>query len=417
MRVKKVLKAALRLCRDTVIRGGVLHEGDRARLEVWVRVKVRRRGRCGRCGSLAAFYDQGGGERRWRHVDVGFATCELIADARRVDCAVCGPTVVAVPWARHDSAFTRAFEDLVVHDAIVGNKQAAADRYGISWRAVNNACVRVATEALGRVDLLDGLIAIAIDEVKYKKGQKYLTVVCDHFTGKVVWAAKGRSKAVVAEFFDTLGPQRAARLGFVTCDGAEWIRTVVAERAADATICLDTFHVVSWATDALDEVRRGEWNQLRRTSSAHAAKTLKGLRFLLLRNWENLRGSQRGVIRDLERSNRRLFRAWQLKEELRDLLQLGVSAARHALDAWLAYASRSKLAPFVKLARTIRRYRTSIEATIEWRLTNGIAESNNAAIGRIRANARGFHDPHAFITMIMLDRAGIAPDLPWANAS
>ena len=91
-------------------------------------------------------------------------------------------------------------------------------------------------------------------------------------------------------------------------------------------------------------------------------------------------------------------------------------AARRALDDWLAYASRSKLAPFVKLARTIRSYRPSIEATIEWKLTNGIAESNNAAIGRIRANARGFHDPHAFITMIMLDRAGIGPHLPWATS-
>lgn len=69
----------------------------------------------------------------------------------------------------------------------------------------------------------------------------------------------------------------------------------------------------------------------------------------------------------------------------------------------------------MKLARTIRVYRTSIEATIEWRFTNGIAESNNAAIGRIRANARGFHDPNAFITMIMLERAGLAPDLPWAS--
>ncbi len=133
----------------------------------------------------------------------------------------CGPTVAAVPWARHDSAFTRAFEDLVVHDAIVGNKQAAADRYGVSWRAVNNMCVRVATEALGRVDLLDGLVAIAIDEVKYKKGQRYLTVVCDHVTGKVIWAAKGRSKATVGEFFDALGDERAARLQFVTADGAD----------------------------------------------------------------------------------------------------------------------------------------------------------------------------------------------------
>ena len=80
-------------------------------------------------------------------------------------------------------------------------------------------------------------------------------------------------------------------------------------------------------------------------------------------------------------------------------------------DYWLSYASRSRLAPFVKLARTIRHYRTSIEATLEWEITNGISESNNAAIGRIRSAARGFHDPESFITMIMLDRAGIAPQL------
>jgi hypothetical protein len=150
VRVKKVLMAVLGLCRETVVLGWELHDGARPRVEVWLRVKARRRGRCGRCGKLASCYDRGGGERRWRHVDVGFATCELIADAPRVDCPAHGPTVVQVPWARHDSAFTRAFEDLVVHDAIVGNKQAAADRYGVSWRAVNNMCVRVATEALGR---------------------------------------------------------------------------------------------------------------------------------------------------------------------------------------------------------------------------------------------------------------------------
>ncbi len=416
MRVSKVLKAICGFSREVVIIDAEVVVGDRPRLVVWVRQKARRRGRCGRCGELASWFDNGDGSRRWRHLDAGFATVEVVAVARRVDCGSCGPTVAAVPWARHASAFTRAFEDLVVHDAIVGNKQAAADRYGVSWRAVNNMCVRAASEALGRVELLDGLVAIAIDEVKYKKGHRYLTVVCDHVTGKVVWAAKGRSKDTVGRFFDALG-ERADDLQFVTADGATWITEVVAERAPDAIVCLDTFHVIGWATKALDEVRREEWNRLRQAGSAKAAKEFKGLRFLLRRNWENLTGAQKGVIRDLTRANSRTFRAWTLKEELRDIFALPLLKAQHALDEWLAYASRSKLAPFVKLARTIRRYRPSIEATIEWGFTNGIAESNNASIGRIRANARGFHDPEAFITMIMLDRAGIAPALPWNHAA
>lgn len=415
MRVSKVLKAILGFSREVVIMGVEVVSEARPVVRVHVRPRVRRRGRCGRCGELASWFDNGDGIRSWRHLDAGYATVELVAVARRVDCASCGPTVAAVPWARHASAFTRAFEDLVVHDAIVGNKQAAADRYGISWRAVNNMCVRLAEEALGRVDLLDGLVAIAIDEVKYKKGHKYLTVVCDHFTGKVIWAAKGRSKATVGLFFDALG-DRAGDLSFVTADGAEWIRAVVAERCPEAVVCIDTFHVVGWATDALDEVRRAEWNRLRQAGASGAAKEFKGLRFLLRRNWENLTVTQRGTIRDLETANRRTFRAWQLKEELRDIFSMPPRAARRALTDWLYYAARSRLKPFVKLARTIARYRESIEATIEWRLTNGIAESNNASIGRLRTNARGFHDAQAFITMVMLDRSGLAPTLPWAPA-
>lgn len=415
MRVTKLLRNLTGLDRGVVICGWELEDGERPKLVVRARTRDRRRARCGRCGQISPHYDHGGGQRRWRHVDVGFATCELVSDAPRVDCPTHGPTVIALPWARHDSWFTRAFEDVVVYDAIASNKAAAAHRHGVSWRAVDHMCVRVATEALGRVDLLDGLVAIAIDEVKYKKGQRYLTVVCDHFTGRVVWAAKGRSKETVEAFFDALGDERSAQLCFVTCDGAEWIRTVVASRATEATICLDGFHVIGWATDALDEVRREEWRRLRASGGATAAKEFKGLRWLLLRNWENLTPAQKATIRDLERANRRVFRAWQLKEELREILSMPLMAARQAIDSWLAYASRSRLDAFVKLARSIRHYRASLEAAIEWKLNNGISESNNAAIGRIRSAARGFRDPQSFITMIMLDRAGIAPDLPWAS--
>ena len=197
---------------------------------VWVRCRADVPGRCGRCGQRAAGYDQGDGARRWRHVDVAFARCVLEGFAPRVNCGGCGPTVGAVPWARHDTVFTRAFEDVVVHDAVRSNKTSAARRHGLTWRAVDGMCTRLLAEAMDRVDLLEGLIAVAIDEVKAKKGQRYLTVVSDPFSGRVVWVTEGRSKAAVTEFFDALGPQRAAGLEIVTTDGAEWVRSVPARR-------------------------------------------------------------------------------------------------------------------------------------------------------------------------------------------
>ncbi len=161
----------LDLCVSTVVvvgrelvEGG---EGGRDRLDVWVRTKVAARGCCGKCGVVSAWFDNGGGERRWRHVDVCFATCELVAEAPRVRCSEHGVTVAAVSWARHGLWFTAAFEDPVVFDAIVSSKPPAARRpppTASRGARSDHMCVRVATEALGRVDLLDGLVAIAIDD-------------------------------------------------------------------------------------------------------------------------------------------------------------------------------------------------------------------------------------------------------------
>ncbi len=417
MRVKKVLRGLLGLERSVVICRWDLSEnedGSRPRLSVWVRPRTRRRGRCGRCGCVASWYDRGGGERRWRHVDVGYATCDLIADAPRVDCPTHGPTVGQVPWARHDSAFSGDFEDMVVWEAIAACKQAAADRYGISWRAVNNACVRVATEALERVDLLEGLVAIAIDEVKYKKGQRYLTVVCDHLTGRVVWAAKGRSKDTVETFFAALGEQRAARLGFVTCDGAEWIRTVVAARAPDAIICLDPFHIISWATDALDEVRRDLWQQLRKLPDPSYAHAFKGSRWALLKNPADLTERQADQLARIRRTRGGIWRAYEMKEQFRAIFTAGLEPADAIaqLDRWTTRALRSRLPSFVKAARTIRDRRGIIINAIEQGISNGRVEGLNTKVRLIIRRGYGFHSAQAALALVMLSCGPINLTLP-----
>jgi len=127
----------------------------------------------------------------------------------------------------------------------------------------------------GRDPLAD-LVRIGIDEISHRKGQRYLTVIVDHDTGRLVWAAEGRSEATLERFFAELGEERAARLTHVSADGADWIARVVARRAPGAILCLDPFHVVSWATEALDAVRREVWNAARRAGELGLAERPQG---------------------------------------------------------------------------------------------------------------------------------------------
>jgi transposase len=166
--------------------------------------------------------------------------------------------------------------------------------------------IRVVAEMAGRSDRLQGLRRIGIDEISYRKGQRYLLCVVDHDTGRLVWAGKGRNAATLRGFFDLLGEARSTQLSHVSADGAEWIHDVVAERAPQAVRCLDAFHIVAWATTALDAVRRGMWNQLRARGKADQAKELKGTRWALLKNPANQTGAQRTTVAAIATINKPL---------------------------------------------------------------------------------------------------------------
>jgi transposase len=178
--------------------------------------------------------------------------------------------------------------------AVHTSKSAAAELMRVSWRAVGAAVERVAAEAEAKADLLDGLRRIGIDEIAHRKGQRYLTVVVDHDTGRMVWAHAGRDKATVERFLEELGPERCAKLELVSCDMAEWIRAPIEERCPQAVRCVDPFHVAKLATDALDEIRRETWNEARRAGQRQVARELKGARFALWKNAGNLTGRQHG---------------------------------------------------------------------------------------------------------------------------
>ena len=262
----------------------VLFDEDAQAVVACVRPTRSRRRRCPLCARRCPGYDQGEGRRRWRALDLGVVQAFLEADAPRVCCPQHGVIVAAVPWARPGAWFTRGFEDTCVWLAVHTSRSAVGELLRIAWRTVGRVCARVAAEQAAKVDRFQGLRRIGVDEISYKKGHRSLTVVVDHDSGRLVWAAPGRDEDTLERFFDTLGEDRAAKLTHLSADAAAWISNVAARRCPQAVLCLDPFHVVKWATDALDQVRRQTWNTARRAGETAVAKELKDARFALWKN-------------------------------------------------------------------------------------------------------------------------------------
>jgi transposase len=387
-------------------------DGDGEVVVARVRPTRSRWGRCGRCGRRSPGYDRGEGRRRWRGLDLGTTRLYLEADAPRVSCSEHGVTVGEVPWARHGSRFTTGFEDTAAWLAAHVALSTLAILQRITWRSVSAIVVRVVAELAGRTDRLAGLRRIGIDEISYRKGQRYLLCVVDHDTGRLVWAGKGRNQTTLRGFFDLLGEQRSAQLSHVSADAAEWIHDVVAERAPQAVLCLDPFHIVAWATTALDAVRRGMWNQLRATGKKDQAAEIKGTRWALLKNPRNQSGQQRTTVAAIATINKPLYRAYLLKEQLRMVFETKGQQGRALLAGWLAWAQRSRLPEFVKLAKTIKRYRELIHNTLDHGLSNARSEATNTHLRLLTRRAYGYHSADALIAMATLTRGGLCPPLP-----
>ena len=247
---------------------------------------------CGICLERAPLYDRGR-RRRWRSLDNGLMRVFLEAEVPRVRCARHGVVMAAVPWARHAAGHTLAFDETVAWFAVAASKKLVAVLLRINWHTVGAIVERVMDDRdIEDGDRLAGVRRIGIDEVSFRKGQQYLTIVVDHDSGRLLYVAEGRTKDAVRAFFDLLGARRSGEITHVSADGAGWIAAVLAEKVPQAKVCLDPFHVVKWATDALDKVRRQVWNTARRAGMSELAQGLKDARYAL---WKNP-GAPRGAL-------------------------------------------------------------------------------------------------------------------------
>jgi transposase len=381
------------------------------------------------CGLKArATYDAS--VRRWRHLDLGACRLLLECEIRRLDCPRCERVrTEQVPWARPGARHTRDLEDVVAFLAQRVDKTTIAKLLRISWESVAKIVVRVVADKI-EDSRLDDLYRIGVDDVSYRKGHRFLTVVADHDRNSaVVWAAEGRTSETLKAFYDELGGERKAQLEAVSLDmGYAYAKATTAE-VPHVTQCVDPFHVVQLANRAIDAARLWAYKLERRAhpkpqrsrgrprKGTPPAPTrpwwIKNTRWALVKDPDNLNHAQLDVLDVLRRERSVLYRCWQLKEGLRDLYRLRrpQDAALH-LDWWLAWACRCRIPSFVQLSKTIRRNRDRILAAIELGLSNSKLEGLASKIRLINHRGYGHHTAAAVISMIYLCCGGITIQLP-----
>ena len=406
MRVQSAFNRMLRLPGASVIDVSFGVEG----VIVTVRSRWRRRvcSRCGQVGRQLQIHDRR--ITRWRHLDLGCNRCVIACELRRLRCPDCGVHPEAVAWARPGSRYTRDFEDVVAWLAQQMAKKPIAGLLRIAWDTVGRIVERVVADHLDQ-RRLHGLVALGVDEISYRRHHRYLTSVVDHNTGGIVWCSAGRNAETLQRFFDQLGERRHT-IKAVSIDMSGGYEKAIRDRIPDAEIAFDPFHVIRLAQRAVDQVRRDEWNAHER-SHTPKGRWIKGTRWSLLKAPAKQTVDQLALLHEVQQANKALYRGFLLKEELRVLYQLeDPSLAPAHLDAWLTWASRSKLDPFIKLARTIRQHRAGILAAIRLGLTNGRLEGLNSRIRLISHRSFGFHSAAPLIALVYLCCANITIELP-----
>jgi transposase len=379
-------------------------------------VSLRRRAKVHRCPcgvSVSGRYDRS--VRRWRHVDAGTTKVWLEAEVARIWCPACGRVrTEQVPWARPNARHSWVFEDTVAWLATRMDKTSVAELMRCSWEAVDRIIARVVA---GRLDdsRLDGLVRIGVDEISYLRGHRYLTVVVDHDTGRVVWVGEGRGTETLEAFYEELGYLRRKKLRAVTMDCSKAYIGATRKLAPKAVICFDAFHIVKWANEAVEAAFRSSAISTLKAQMKQAHNNLpwRKARYALRAGRQKLGPEHKKLLRIIRAEREALHHVYILKEELRDLFQIvQPSRAADYLHGWLQRAGSSNSIAFKALAQKIAQHAHGIIAAVELGLSNSRSEGINTKIRVIQRRGYGHPKSESLAKMIYLCCSRMNVSLP-----
>ena len=327
-------------------------------IEGGVRGRANGRARCSGCQRRAPGYDVLGA-RRFAYVPLWGIAVFLVYTMRRVACRRCGVRVEQVPWATGKHQLTTSYLWFLARWARRLSWSEVARIFGTSWTTVFRA-VQSAVEWGRTHATYDGIEAIGVDEVQWRRGHKYLTVVYEISAQcrRLLWVGEEREEATLRAFFAWLGAARAASIRFACSDMWQPYLKVIREQIPRALHVLDRFHIVQKMNKAIDEVRAQEAKALK---AAGGEPLLTHPRWCLLKRPQNLTDRQENRLQELLRHNLRTVRAYLLKEDFQLLwTYYSPGWAGRFLDAWCRRAMRSRIEPMKKIARSLRVHRRLI---------------------------------------------------------
>ena len=399
--------------------------------------------RCPLCLKKCPIYDTKK-DRYWRTLDVLDMVTYIVMDVHRVQCPEHGVITEHIPFCPDGGGFTLAFELTVAWLARRADKTTVSLLMRIAWNTVGNIISRVKDylEPDSTVRF-DDLKNIGVDETSYKKGYKYITTVVNLDNSSVIWVGIGHGYNVLKKFFKLLNDDQRKSIETISGDGAKWIDKCRDEFIPQATRGLDPFHVVEWAQDVLDSVRRAEWSAANKElkeakkspkkrhvgrpkkgeedplkNQKEAVKELKNSRYALTKNPENLTANQCAKLDLIASTNNRLIRAYRLKEQLRLIFKItDKDDVEEYLKKWLAWAQRCRIPEFVELGRKIRRHKEAILATVDRGLSSAKVEALNNKIKLLIKRSYGFRNLENLKSMVLLCCSDLIIPLPNRNKS
>jgi len=371
-------------------------EQDEDGLRIHLDLRKRRRLRCSVCGTFGRVRDRLK-MRNWKHVPLWGIPVTLVYAPARVICSTCGKVrVEAIPWSYGKCRLSIGLIWLLSCWCKLLAWDVVAKLFGVHWNTVA-AAVRHAVEYGLRHRELSEVVCIGIDELSRRKGHVYVTNVYDLNERRLLWSGEGRSKETLKRFFLEHGDVLRSRVKAVCCDMWQPYIDVIREEAPNAALVFDKFHIIRHMLQAVDEVRRDEARELKKTNP----ELLKRTRYLWLKNAENLTERERRRFGYLEHLNLRCNRAYLLKEGFREFWayeQKGL--ARKFLNKWFWWATHSRLKPMRDFAWTLRRHQEDILNYIELRIDNGAVEGMNNKAKVVSHRSYGFRTASNYITAL-----------------